>query len=135
MTDYPQIRGDKIIFENRYDVKSEEIERTLRPLTLENVTEQEFEWLKTNAKGKVVINCGYQGISHQDYDLIRNPKNNQVALKWQGLLRLDPIKISAVRFYDGLTNEIERLRFVLEEHHKGKVSGWGDSQVPDYVNN
>jgi hypothetical protein len=130
--DYPLIRRNEIIFNESYtSAEVYEVGRTLRPLVIDNVTEDEYDWLSKNAKGEIVVDCYHQGISYQDYDLIRNPQNSQVALKWQGMLMLNPLETLAVRFYDGLTNEVERMRLALEKHRKGQASGWGDQQIPD----
>ena len=130
--DYPKIVGEDIVF-NVADCsdKVEEEKRKLRPLTLEGVTDEEFQWLDSTAKNTVTINCGYQGTSYQGYDLIHNTQTRQVALKWQGRLMVEPVETLTLWFYDGLTDEVNRLSFVLEEHRKGKVSGWGDQQIPD----
>lgn len=130
--DYPAIRESNIIFnEAGNSTKVKEVERALRPLILEGVTEQEYGWLRENAKGEVIFDCGHQGFSRQNYELIRNPKNSQVALKWQDMLMLNPLETLAVRFYDGLVNEVERLKLALEKHREGQVSGWGDNLIPD----
>jgi hypothetical protein len=47
------------------------------------------------------------------------------------MLMRDPLETLAVRFYDGLANEAERLRLALEHHREGRASGWGDKQIPD----
>lgn len=128
--DFPQIRGKKIIFNESGD-SSEivEVERQLRPLTLEKISEEDFIWLNSKAKGNVTLDCGYQGISQDTYVLVRNPKTKAVALKWQGRLVIDSLEFLAVRFYDGITEEISRLKIVLEQHRKGVETGWGDAQI------
>ena len=132
LRDYPVIRGKKIVFDISYtSARVEESERDLHPLVLENVTKKEHAWLKKHAMGQVIVDCDYQGMSHDDYELIRNPQNGQVALKWQGMLMIDPLETGARRFYDGLTIEVERLSLALKEHREGLKSGWGDKKIPD----
>ncbi|MBI4162282.1 MAG: hypothetical protein HY513_01245 [Candidatus Aenigmarchaeota archaeon] len=130
MSKYPRIESNEIIFnESGSSARVEEVRRGILPLTIDNVSEEEFGWLET-VKGYVLINS-YQGSSKQGYDLIRNQQTNQVALRWQGMLMLDHKETLAVRFYDGLTSEIRRLRLALESHRKGATSGWGDAVVSD----
>ena len=127
---YPSVIGNEVVFsDSGSDDCDRRVVRRLRPLVLCDVEEQEYGWLTEHAKARMSVDCGYQGVYSDDYDLVYNSKTRNVAIRWQGRLWVRPEDTIAVRFYDALTNEIERLRKALDCHRRGLDSGWGDAEV------
>ena len=123
---YPSVIGNEVVFgDSGSDDCDRRVVRRLRSLVLCDVDEQEYAWLTEHAKAPMSINCGYQGVHSDAYDLVYNSKTRNVAIRWQGRLFVRPEDTIAVRFYDALTHEIERLSRALDCHRKGLDSGWG----------
>lgn len=112
-----RIEGDEIVFFEYPGLgRFGEVRRRLRPVVLDTVTEQEFDWLSRNAKGKIPVVHGEAKISDHDYELVRNQQTGQVAVMPKSMIITNPMDTLSARFYDGITYEIARLEQLLEKH-------------------
>jgi hypothetical protein len=127
---YPVVEGNRVVFNcSGSSVDVDEAWRPLRSLVLNDVSMEEYHWLRSEGRGWIVLDCDYQGWDRQGYDIVYNGRTRQVAIRWQGMTIRDVAEMPVVEMYDAISGEIERLRVLLHAHRRGEDGGWGDDAI------